>query len=180
VPIISGGGGASTLSGAVITGTAAAGQVPVATSAAAGSWKYPPGFEINYTQITSVVNVVSTTEASPTTVIAPGAVTFDGTAVLLHFFSPGVTAPNAAAGDILRISLYEGASELGVIAFLQTSAAQSMSAPISAFLKFTPTAASHTYIIGSSVNTTTGTPHVSAGAGGTATFSPAFVRFTKV
>jgi hypothetical protein len=40
------------------------------------SWGYPPGFEIGYDQITSPVNVASTTEASGTTVITCGALRF--------------------------------------------------------------------------------------------------------
>jgi hypothetical protein len=181
MPVVSGGGASGAISGVTVTGTAAASQVPVASSSSAGAWAYPPGFEINYTQITAGVNVASTTEATPTTIISPGAITFDGTAVLVHFYSPAVKPPTAAAGDFLRVSLYEGATEIGLVAFLQQPASTAQeSVPVTGWLRFTPTAASHTYTIGASVNSTTGTPTISAGAGGTATFVGAFVRFTKV
>ena len=142
---------------------------------------YPPGYEIGYDQITATVNVTSTTEATPTTVISCAAHVFDGSPVLVSFFTPGLTTPNNAAGDFIRISLFESTTEIGVIAFRETPSSTHVEVgSISGFFRFTPTAGSHTYTIGGSVNSTVGTPAVGAGAGGTGAFVPAFVRFTKI
>jgi hypothetical protein len=48
--------------------------------------------------------------------------------------------------------------------------------------RFTPSAAGHIYVVSAYVTTATGNPEVSAGNGGTGTtsYTPAFVRFTKV
>lgn len=140
------------------------------------------GFEIGYAQITAPVNVISTTEASPTTIIAPGALTFDGGPVMVEFFSPFVTNPQVANGFVL-ILLFEGSTEIGRLADIgMTTSSTSFQYNIAAVgrYRFTPTAGVHTYTVGAICNSTTGTPKVGAGAGGTGAYVPAFVRFTKV
>lgn len=181
MPIISGSGSGGAISGVTVTGTAASGQVPVASSATAGTWKYPPGFEIGYTQITAGVNVVSTTESSGTTIISPGALTFDGGLVLVEFFSPEFTMPTAAVDNILAVSLFEGATQITRLATAHTYATAAPRAHTpNGFYRFTPSAASHTYTVTAFVSSTTGTPAVLGGAGGTGALPPAFIRFTKV
>ncbi len=145
------------------------------------AWAYPPGYEINYTQITSTVNIVSTSESSGTSIIAPGAVTFDGAPVLVDFFAAGIIAPNAAAGNLVILSLFEGATQIGRLLELETPVSGS-NLRDAAYLsyRFTPSAGSHTYTVTAFASSTTGTPAVLAGAGGTAARVPAYVRFTKV
>lgn len=182
MPIISGGGGGSgAIGGVTVTGTAAASQVPVASSSSAGAWAYPPGFEINYTQDTSVTNIVSTTEATGTTILSPGAITFDGTAVLLTVFIPDIRMPSAAAGNNMIISLFESSTQIGRLGVIITpSVTAAEGTTFYGQYRFTPTAASHTYTITASVASTTGTPSCGGGAGGTGTPVPKFCRFTKV
>lgn len=169
------------LSGVTVSGTAASGQVPVASGASAGVWAYPPGFELNYTAITAPVNVASTTEATGTTIISPGAITFDGTAVLVHFFTPLITTPTAAVGNVVTVSLFESTTQIGRLCTVTTSAtADQNPTGASGFLRFTPTAAAHTYTITAFASSTTGTPAIGAGAGSTGAYVAAFVRFTKV
>ena len=60
------------------------------------SYAYPPGFEIAYDQITSGVNVVSTTEGTPTAIIAGTAHTYENVPYVAEFFSPSVTDSSAA------------------------------------------------------------------------------------
>lgn len=143
--------------------------------------QYGRGYEWSYAQITSPVNVTSTTESAGTTVLSPAAFTPDGSPVLVEFFSPYFNLPTAALGNSTVVCLFEGATELARLAqpTLAATAAQ-QTPPIYARYRFTPTAASHTYTITGFVPNTTGTPQVGAGAGGTAAFPPAFVRFTKV
>lgn len=137
---------------------------------------FPPGYEINYTQTTSPVTVASNTEATGTTVLSPGAITFDGTPVLVHFYCPRAQ-PSAAIGDAITVSLFESTTQIGRLGLIINVAAQSESMVMSCFYRFTPTAASHTYTVtafGAS------SPVLSCGAGGTGTEVPMFVRFTKI
>jgi hypothetical protein len=182
VPLISGssGGGGGAISGVTVTGTAVSGEVPVASSASAGAWAFQPGFEIGYTQITSSVNVVSTTEAAGTTIFSPGALPFDGSPVICEVFCFAVT-PSAATSS-LTLCLFEGAIQITRLAQFATFQAAVLQSVVSlpGIYRFTPSVGSHTYTVTSFVSTTTGTPNVGAGPGGTAGTSPAFVRFTKV
>ncbi len=145
-----------------------------------GSSGTPPGFQFGYDQITAPVNVVSTTEATGTTVITCAPHTFDGAPVLAHFFAPEATLPSTAA-NTLACSLFEGATQLGRLTWSASNlSAEQINMPLSGFLRFTPTVGSHTYTVTCFVSATNGTPQVNAGVGGTATFVPAFIRFTKV
>lgn len=173
MPIISGGGsggGGGAISGVTITGTAAAGQVPVASSSSAGAWALPPGFEFGYDQITVGVTVSSTTEATPTTIIACAAHTFDGGAVLMHFYTP-----NVVSGGNMTMNLFEGATNLGRVG---TDGLGGVFTPVTTFFRFTPSVGSHTYTFAGWMGSATAT--IGAGAGGSGNNVPAFVRFTKV
>ena len=141
----------------------------------------PPGFEIGYSQRTTNIAVASTTEASGTTILSPGALTFDGGAVLVEFFAPLVQTPSNAVAAIVIVSLFEGATQVSRLAAAETeNTTTAVAAVLTGKLRFTPTAASHTYTVTAFATSTTGTPTVIAGAGGTSTYPPAFVRFTKV
>jgi len=134
------------------------------------------GGEIGYTQITSPVNITSTTEASGTTILSPGALTFDGNPVIVEFFAD-VTIPNGTNVSV-RVCLFEGSTEITRLATIFLGSGQ-MIVPCSTKYRFTPSAGSHTYTVTAFASSTSGTPAVGAGAGGTAGEPPAFVRFTK-
>lgn len=177
-PIVSGGGGASgVISGVTVTGTAASGDVPVASSSSAGTWSLPPGYEFGYDQITSAVTVTSTTESSGTTVISCAAHTFDGAPVWAHFFSPWAQAQDS---DVI-CSLFEGATQIGRLWDVSQHFATGTDSadPVSAWYRFTPSAGSHTYTV-TAFSFFGGTISISAGAAGTGLFVPAFIRFIKV
>lgn len=172
-------GGGSSASG-LPTGGASGQVVGYGGSSGTGAWVYPPGYEINYTQITASVNIVSTTESTGTTVFSPGAITFDGGPVLLTFFSPNVGSVSVT-GDNFIISLFESTTQIARLAqFSPGTTTAQMEQALSAFYRFTPTAGSHTYTITAFVTATTGTPNVGAGTPGTGAYTPAFIRFTKV
>jgi hypothetical protein len=140
------------------------------------------GTEIGYDQITSNVNVTGTVHGTETTIITAAAHTFDGSPVLFQFFSPAVQTPTAALGTV-TFDLYEGVTQIACLGIVFTQAAgASLELPISFFYRFTPSAASHTYLVSAYASATTGTPFVGAGNGGTtaAAYPPAFMRFTKV
>lgn len=146
------------------------------------------GKEIAYSQITASVNVASTTEATGTTIISPGAVVFDGAPVICEFFACRIATPDVTVintSNFVVVSLFEGATQISRLAFIFINenigaGGVALQAPVYGALRFTPTAASHTYTITAFASSATGPPSVFAGAGGTATDSPAFVRFTKV
>jgi hypothetical protein len=159
------------VNGTSIPATPAAGQAPIATGTTAATWQYPPGFEIGYDQITTTVHVTATAEASGTTIITCSAYTFDGTAVLLHFYAPVFSNGNTSAA--LVACLFEGSTEIGRIGQFNNS-----TGTVNGFYRFTPSAGSHTYKITAFRVTADG--DIQCGAGGTGLYLPAFVRFTKV
>ena len=171
-----GGGG---IPGVTVSGTPSASQALIATSGSAASWAYPPGFEIGYDQITATVNVTGTAEGSATTIITCAAHTFDGTAVLVDFYAVLASTPNVAAGNFVIVGLFESGTLINRFGSSQTPAANQMAWSMRGTMKITPTSAAHTYTVGAWATSATGTPAVTAGAGGAGANPPAFVRFTK-
>lgn len=178
--VVSGGSSGGALSGVTVSGTAAAGQVPVASSSAAGAWAYPPGFELAYVEITASVNIVGTSEATATTIVSAGAVTFDGTPVVLEFFSPEVRGDTAAAADVIQFFIFDSATSQGMLGQWRVGQVTA-NAETWVYLrrKFTPSAAAHTFSVTAATSATTGTPLVLAGSGGVGNPLPSYVRITK-
>jgi hypothetical protein len=183
VPYINqaGGGGTGAISGVTVTGTAAAGDAIIATSSSAGSWVFPPDHEFGYDQITSFVAIASTTEATGTTIISCAAHVFDGSPVLATFFAPGIQM-SAVNQELITVSLFEGATQIARLCQVEgiTSATLQGIWPGIGMLRFTPSAASHTYTVSAISSSLTATPGIIAGANGTGAYPPAFIRFTKV
>lgn len=173
--------GGGTISGVTVTGTAASGQAPIASSSSAGAWAYPPGYEIGYAQLTTSTNIASTTEASGTSLFAPGALTFDGGAVMVEVWAIACTVDTGATQDFVIASIFESTTQIARIAWIQTLVTGFTSSEVfTGKYRFTPSVGSHTYTITAFASSTTGTPKLVAGSGGTAGYPPAFVRFTKV
>lgn len=137
------------------------------------------GTVLAHTEITANVPVTSNV-GSPTTVITAPAVVFDGGPVLIEFTSPMATAPQQLNLS-LHIALYEGATDLGILATLANNAGvASYNAPIFARRRFTPTAGSHTYSI--KAYTTSVSPAgstVFAGPGTSGNWMPATLRIVR-
>lgn len=159
-------------------GIGAAGQV-LAVVGGVLTWVYPPGFAMGYTQIVSPVTIASTTEATGTTILSPGALTFDGSPWIVEFFGLcGGTA--TAAGAFLEVNLFEGATQITRLAEVQNPAASAIAVPTRTAYQFTPTAGAHTYTVTAFKGANWTTALVNCGAAGTGGYPPAFVRFTKV
>lgn len=152
----------------------------LAGGASAPAWVLPPGYEIAYDQITSTVNIASTTEATPTAIITGTSKTYEAVPYLFHFFAPYVQDSSAANGVIRVLLMEDGASIGRILTFDSITAATQIDAPCVGELRFTPTAAAHTFGIAAWTTSTTGTPQIGAGAGGINTDVPAFLRVTKV
>lgn len=138
-----------------------------------------PGYRIGYDQITSAVTIASTTEASGTTIITGSTYTFDGGLVRAEFFSPLVRTGTTAASQVV-VSLFESSTQIGRFSLTQSSSAAIGGGPVLAVIYFTPTAGTHAYTVTAiSTTSTTGSPIVGAGSGGTAGSAPAYLAFFK-
>lgn len=135
--------------------------------------------ELLYAQITASVNVPTTanTDAAGVTVINPGNVTYQAKPIIIEFFAVGVTTPPSAQ---VLLNLWDSNTDLGRIAqFINpnTTGPGSLLTPVLVRRRLTPTAGAHNYNIRAwCVASAAGT--VSAGAGGVATYQPAYLRIT--
>lgn len=177
--IISGGGGGGAISGVTVTGVAAAGQAPIATTSNSGAWTYPPGYEIAYQAASTATTISATTEATANTIVSAGAVTFDGTAVWIEFYA-ALIEPGATALSSVSIYLFLDGATQGSIWFAakdDSAVLDAGEAGCYAKVKQTPSAGSHTYTIRGSKSGANGT--VAAGAGGAGVYVPCYVRISK-
>lgn len=152
-----------------------------ASGASAGvQWDYPPGYEYDYAEFTSIVTPTATSEATANTVVTGNAVSYDGsTVVFIEFFCPFANPDSNAAGRDLTLVLYDGSSSIGKLSYEQTQAnSQAYYFTPRLGRRLTPSAASHTYSIRAYVSA--GTGQVGAGAGGSGNNVPGFIRITKV
>jgi hypothetical protein len=137
------------------------------------------GQELLYSQITASINVVGTTAASATMIINPGNVTYDGTPIMLHFWTPTIQIGGApAANSQVLVELFDVNTDMGYIATVMNPVAGGyISTPTSVFRRLTPTPGAHNYNI--RAWNPGGIGLVAAGPGTTA-YPPAFLRITKV
>ena len=170
---VGGGGG---LGAVVLSGTPAAGKVPVAASATTATWAYPPGFELDYVELTAGVTVSATSEATATTIVSSNAVTFDGaTAVIIEVFLPG---DSNAASQQNNFVLYDGASSIGIWDITNTSASGTLEYAQVLKRKLTPSAAAHTYSVRGYKLVGASSFIIQAGAGGSGNTMPGYIRIT--
>jgi hypothetical protein len=141
-------------------------------------WVFPPGYEIAYVERTTDLTVTATTAATAQEIVSAGAISFDGTAVWIEFFSPYV---QAGADGFTLIVLYDGASELGRLGAVSgveaTADTVVVGSPMCVRKRLTPTAASHTYKAHAYRLTANGL--VTGGAWGSDTNPAAYIRITK-
>ena len=150
-------------------------------SGSGGSANTAPGSEIGYDAITGNVSIVGTTQGAATTIITCGAHTFDGTPAICTLWCLA-RLDTGSAGDQMTFGLFETGSLVSLLGQVATPATTAPAAyVINTVYRFTPSSASHSYVVGAWVTSTTGSPLVIAGAGGSGGANPpAFIRFTKV
>jgi|SRR5579859_1175243 len=179
MPIVSGGGASGVISGVTVTGTAASGDVPVASSSSAGTWAFPPGHEFDYAEFTSDIAITASTEGTAQTIVAGNSVTYDGsTVVLITFFCPVIQGTTAG---IVRVILLDGSTSLGWL----TNEYQGVEGNNNFLFgmvsrRLTPSAAAHTYTIAAFNSAAAKQTDFQAGAGGSGTLLPGYIRITKV
>jgi hypothetical protein len=133
------------------------------------------GAELGYAQFTTPITVTSTSSAAAHVFANPGAITYDGTPVVMEAFSPYVTCP--AGGAKLYIGLYDGAALLSVMGGVSISSGQ-VAGSLHMIQRLTPSAGSHTYSTATWVDSGSGLIEGRAGTAGT--FAPGFMRITRV
>jgi hypothetical protein len=150
-----------------------------AGAAAANLWAYPPGYEIDYVQITSGVAISATSEATANTVVTSSAIAYDGsTVVMIEFYCSGAYADNVATAD-MYVYLYDGSSSIGLVHVQRSETTNRSYQGIYIRRRLTPSNATHTYSIRAALGGA-GDGNIDAGAGGAAAGMPAFIRITKV
>lgn len=173
MPFVSGGGGG--LGSVALSGAAAAGQVPSATSSSAAAWKYPPGYEFSYTEFTSTVSITATTSATATTLFTAPAYVADGaTLIRIEVFIPNVVAGANASGSETIIDIYDGSTSLGAIGNANTGNSSGISVALYGIRELTPSAASHTYSVRGWRTNANGSAQ--GGSGGAGNFLPGYIR----
>lgn len=131
-----------------------------------------PGQELAYGEFTSSVTSSATTEGGAIQVATSGAITYDGSPVVVEFFAPSVT--HTAAGTNVYFDLFDSGSALG---FMSRFGVPANGVPVYLRRRFTPSAISHTYKV--NVFTDSGTASVNAGPGGASQLMPGFIRITR-
>lgn len=129
--------------------------------------------EIAYAQVTAAIPITSTSPATGHLIVNSGAITYDGSPILVEFYSPHVIF-NGSAGQGLFLYLADG---VGTADIGNIGAWAPGGSPASLRRKITPTAGSHSYLVGAYVTASTG--NVMAGTGATGAYSPAFIRITR-
>lgn len=137
-------------------------------------YAYPPGYQLAYAEFTSPVTVTANSEATATSLVSAGAVSFDGsTRVKIEVYAPW--ANDGGASDFLEIVLYDGSSSIGRMWGIELLAAN-LFFPVTASRFLTPSNASHTYSARAYRNAASGT--VSVGAGGAGNLMPGYIQIT--
>jgi hypothetical protein len=136
------------------------------------------GKQWDYAQGTAAsTSVTATTEAGADTILTGNNVTYDGAAVMVHYYCPDATPPSTA-GVALTFWLYDNGASIGQMGLIQAPASASSRRATKMEQQITPAAGTHTFGIRASVGSGTGT--VRAGPGGNGQQAPTFMRITKV
>jgi hypothetical protein len=161
--------GAVTLSeGDGITLTTVGQDIEIAASGGGDS-------ELAFAQITSNVDITSTTAATPTEVISAGAVVFDGsTRVCIEFFCMQVRSSH----QFVVLTLWDDATQLSRFGVVQIALDVNM--PVLLRRILTPSAGSHTYKVTAYKSGGTGTITAGTGSGGDGANVPAYIRIATL
>jgi len=132
-----------------------------------------PGYEFDYAQITSDVNVTGTSSGSPTTVIDGNSVIYDGVVRVKIEFNAALC--DASSGNALQVGVWEDSTLLGRVYFLQGGPSAYVAAGGAGLPIYrVPTAGAHTYHVKAWKNGGTCTVYAAS-----ASQPPAFLRITK-
>lgn len=174
-------------SGAPLTGTFAIGDfvigqdgsLRVCTAAGTpGTWTQvgaaSGGVELDYVEITAPVSISATSAAAANTCITGTSKAYAATRIRIEVYAP-FAGPKNANTD-LQVTLWDGATDLGVIADIFSTSSAEADCPLYAVRYLTPTAAVHQYIVKAFRGAGATNGAFAASTGGVATAMPAFLR----
>lgn len=134
---------------------------------------------LSYVEWTTSVPISPTTAATATTVVTAAAITGDGsTQICIEGFSPSPLVGNTATAR-LYIALFDGSTQLGVMADLGNAAAAFLRQHFYARRYLTPSAASHTYSLRAYRFNTDGDVTAGVGGSGDGVLMPGYIRITS-
>jgi hypothetical protein len=138
-----------------------------------------PGEELAYNQITANIAITTTNSAGSNLVIEGTTRAYDGSPVIIEFFSDCVQAPNAV-NTATFIQFLDGPTDLGVFGEVYNGTnTVGIAAAVYARRRITPTAGTHNYRIGGYMSgSTSGSVFAGAGTGG-GIHSPAYIRVIR-
>lgn len=147
-------------------------SVGLASSIAAAFFAAPAvaatPYEIGYAERTTTATITASAEASPDDVVSLGLLSYAAAPIVLTFFSPTIDPASA----LLRVSLWDGSTNLGMI--WQALGSSGTSGAVAVF-RLTPSAGSHTYRI-RAFNAGGGTSTIYGGTAGAGNFAPITLR----
>jgi hypothetical protein len=109
--------------------------------------------------------------------VGEGGVGLDGAPVVAEFFANNGKAATSAGASII-VSLFESSTQIARLCLLQAPTSDGQgNYPMIGKIRFTPSAASHTYTVTGFQSGGNGA--IIAGSGGTGAYSPCYIRFTK-
>jgi hypothetical protein len=133
-----------------------------------------PGEELAYNEITTSATTTATTAAAATLVIEGTTRSYDGSAVIVEFYTSLLYSPGVA-GAWTVANLWDGNTDLGQFGQVGGGSANAVGSPCYSRRRITPTVGTHNYRIKAWV--------VSSGTGTVAatgpSYVPAFIRVTR-
>jgi hypothetical protein len=133
------------------------------------------GMLLNYAERTSNLSVTATTEGTSQEVVSTNSFSYPNSEILIEFFSPNAGNPYTAQN--LIILLYDDATILGQMVKIAGSANNIQSSLYGSY-KLIPSLGMHTFKIKAIVSANQG--EINAGAGGTGTLLPTFIKITAI
>lgn len=140
---------------------------------AGGSAGGPVSGELDYAEITSPVSVTSTTEGTPDAIITGASVTCENVPYMIEVFFPYFTGANGVTNYLL---LYVDSTVIGRV-MRKGMVTGALYSEVFIRSRYTPTAGNHTFSVKGFCSATGYT--AGAGAGGSGTYVPAFLRVVK-
>jgi hypothetical protein len=129
--------------------------------------------ELAYNQFISSVSVTGVVQASAQTIITSSSFNADGnTPVIISFYAPSATP---ATGGNSEFDVWDGSTD---VAHLLELAPGPTYFPVSAQIRLTPTAGTHTYSIRGWLANSASATTIQAGDGTSGHFAPGFIRIT--
>lgn len=153
------------------------GGTGAASAPAARTTLAMPGEELAYNQITASVNVSATSSAGAALVVEGTSRTYDGSAILVDFYTTIAQAPGAIQQGLV-IELWDAGTAQGIFAEVYNNVVTyGLGASVFVRRRLIPTAGTHNYRIAAWVHGGAGTVYAGTGTGGG--FMPAYIRVIR-